>query len=168
MRKKRIVLGVATVLILAAILSISNTASVRAPGTAYLSVKHAGFTNSISGGRLAVFIVTKQSDLAYVRLAQYWMQSPVSTRRAGTNICRGQVATGEGLIQPGETETLLLTPPTNGSPWRVYLFARRDGNGFLLAVRGAITKLADSLGQRRLADRFRNFELGVPGEWIEP
>jgi hypothetical protein len=78
-----------------------------------------GFTNSISGQRLAIFTFTNQSGLTIRRWSGYELRGR-----------SGQFSTvwdPESHLRPGQSEVILVSPPTNYMSWKVYFLCSREG-----------------------------------------
>ena len=93
---------------------------VRADAPLPVTVSFAGFTNSISGQRFAVFTLTNQSSLTIKRWNVYELRG-----RSGQFSTR--LAKQEAHIPPGQSEVLLISPPTNYMSWKVHFLCSRDG-----------------------------------------
>ena len=171
MRKKSIIAGCAIISVLAVILSVKCLLRFLPPGyptDGFVSVVHSGYTNDAAGNRLAVFVVTNQGDVPYARMDKYWLQTRFLGPREGKTISSGTFSTGQQTIQPGQSENLYVPAPLVNSPWRVYMFAKKNESVSVSWIRSTVVITADSLGKQEFADEFRNLVCGVQGHWIDP
>lgn len=166
MRKVRIFAGCLAVIVLLLFWIMAAPAPSAAPARTP-ALMWMGETNDAVGSRLAIFVVSNRTETALTRQSQYWLQVQSGGIREGQTFARG-VFTGTRTLRPGQTEALVVSIPTNGMAWRLYIFAQRDEPQFKAAVRNLIVRPADRLGQRELGDKFRNFVYGVPSDWINP
>jgi hypothetical protein len=133
----------------------------RQPGPAALTVRLLDFTNDSSGQHFARFTVTNRSTLAVKRESHCHMQ------------LRDHPATFPGyhvalpvLLQPGDSEVVLVPVPTNRGPWRVALKAIRVDTGYRL-----VDTATRTTGSSRLWTRWHNRHIELcwstgEGEWI--
>jgi hypothetical protein len=169
MRKILISIGcVGMIAILVLALFLASSSGTSSTGAGVPSVIYCGHTNDGAGTMFGVFTVTNTSEFTYVRSSRFLLQIPSITRRAGMTIRRSAFAGSSLPLAPGQFETVLVPVPTNGEPWRLYMFTRRDESILKSAARDVITKPADRLGFRRFSDKFRNFEYGICSDWVEP
>jgi hypothetical protein len=93
---------------------------VRGDGPLPVTVSFTGFTNGTSGQRFAVFTLTNQSRLTIRRRSVYELRG-----RSGQFSTR--LTKQEAHIPPGQSEVLLISPPTNYMSWKVHFLCARDG-----------------------------------------
>ena len=118
MRKTFIIIG--GVLLVAFALWLVLVAGQRRTEWPKVSVTVLGYTNDATGSRFAVFGVTNLSQLAVIRRAGYWIQTPGAVPQNGSNLCWKLFTAGrKSRLLPGEAETLLVVIPTNQSSWRI-------------------------------------------------
>lgn len=171
-RKMRVLvrwLGVIAILILASLIASQRGTNWTDNRPPFPLVVHRGFTNDGAGTKMALFVVTNASGSTWVRNSRYWLQVPyLPSRRAGKTVRQGNFVGGAGTLRPGQFETVFVPVPTNGDAWQLCIVVRRDESQIRAAARNLITKPADQLGFERFGDKFRNFDLGLSSDWVEP
>ena len=85
-------------------------------GPIKIAVAFSGFTNDVTGSRLAAFRV---SNLGGVRLFR-WPLYAIEESGGPSRASRGSSGSG-AVLAPGESSTCLLPAPTNNVPWRAVL-----------------------------------------------
>ena len=91
----------------------------RADAPLPVTVSFTGFTNGISGQRFAVFVLTNQSSVIIKRWYVYELRG-----RSGQ--FSTDLAKHEAHLRPGQSEMLLILPPTNYMSWKVHFLCSRD------------------------------------------
>src|SRR5947208_1291292 len=115
MRKIRLVIAACAVLLLLLVCVIFWNATPSA-GPIKIAVAFSGFTNDVTGSRVAAFRV---SNLGGVRLFR-WPRYTIEESGGPSPASRGSCGDG-AVLAPGESGICLLPAPTSNVPWRAVL-----------------------------------------------
>ena len=124
-----------------------------------VTVKFRGYTNDVTGTRLAVFAVSNSSSDAVLRLSHYRIQIPTSPR--WTDVSEGWLSSGGSVLPAGVVEAIVVPAATNHS-WRV-TFSVSPDVGTVRSVLGSIAEASRSVGFR---PRYVKMNYGVSCDWI--
>lgn len=150
------------VLVIVAALAVWIASQSKSRGRSRLlraSATFAGYTNDASGARLAVFVITNLSDLSVARMPYCVVSAATPIGEWNTHSAVALPGPARKCLHPGESETLVLVPPTARSAWKVSFYLtdevgpgwtlKRWANAALQSVRltprfGAVTYQVDS------------------------
>jgi hypothetical protein len=94
-----------------------------------LSIKHLGYTNDISGFRLALFAITNLNSFQiYVYFPRIQMLDP-SAPIGVSNYFQGNTNQWIRLhtrIEAGKSVSFVIPPPTDETPWRISFYTYTD------------------------------------------
>ena len=113
-----IVAGAVLLFLICTIFSQPN----RNGGSAKITVTFTGYTNEVTGGRLANFRISNLGGSGVFR----WPDYTVEERGRVNPLNRGSYGAG-GVLNPGQSSTCLLPAPSNSAPWRA-VFTFSDNN----------------------------------------
>jgi len=113
-----IVAGAVLLFLICTIFSQPN----RNGGSAKITVTFTGYTNEVTGGRLANFRISNLGGSGVFR----WPDYTVEERGRVNPLNRGSYGAG-GVLNPGSSSTCLLPAPSNSAPWRA-VFTFSDNN----------------------------------------
>jgi hypothetical protein len=124
-----------------------------------LSVTFLGYTNDVTGTRLATLVVSNLSSFVVRRQAAYWIELPAPA--GGTNRA-GRWYSSSNDLKARAFEILAVPVPTNQPSWRVLLYIRTD--------LGPLTEMIDDVefmmfGFQSRFPRRRKYELR--SDWME-
>ena len=122
-----------------------------------VSVKLLGYTNDVSGNRLAMITVTNLSD-STIFVYMPIIEIPDPTERWGYAWADGQthgsLTSWHSMLNRDASGNLTIPPPTNQSPWRISFFVYND------------------VGMRQVAKRLitgeaRRHPYGIKSDWFD-
>jgi hypothetical protein len=126
------------------------------PGRPDFSVSFLGYTNDVSGVRLARFVITNHNSSAVIRqLSGVFTQAPTEPS--------AWPLSGVAELGSGASETFTVRPPTNQYPWQVSVIVYPDAR----MARAIKETLAEALRAVRLKPQYRVRFYGFRSEWIE-
>ena len=151
MRKRKIIIGGAT--ILALLIAWLVVVFLLPAKPLAVAVAFGGYTNDLKGGRVASFTISNNSRVPVRRWDRYRIETTNQTR-PGPPVFQGQNV----VLNPGQSEALLIPVPTNQQSWRVVFHCSAYG------VRQDFADWANRSGYwRYLPERLR----GVPSQYAK-
>lgn len=156
MRKHILIVG----LVLVSLLGFASWVLFRQPPPRpNVTVRFSGYTNDVTGTRLAVFAVSNNSSVAVLRLSHYRIQIPTAPR--WTDVSEGWLSSGGSVLPAGGVEAITVPAATNLS-WRVS-FSISPDVGIVRTVLSSIAEASRSVG---FHPRYRKMSYGVSCDWI--
>lgn len=146
---KRIIFALALLALAAAVILWPAT---RPRPPLNVSVSFAGYTNDITGARLATFRVSNNSRVIIRRWGVFHPESKQQPRLLRTLNC-GPAAS----LAPGQSEVIAVPTPTNQQPWRAVFDCTEYG------LKMKIQDKIGPIGDGGLISRFRLYRL-----WLTP